>query len=234
MLTNWDRSTFLAINHGLKCGPMDVAMPPFSYLGLGHVQVVLILAVAILCGVFAGQVQRRTLGPDVRSAIYNRRFWVGPLLVALALSGTSATLIKNLTDRDRPWWFYHKEHKAGLFLNVRVHVPTGWRPIRVRGFLSGHTATTFALCVTLMLLFRKRREKRALVMGGWILAFLIGLSRIYVADHWPLDVVSGIALGVASGFLAMAICRQWSRRHCMEGATLPPQETLPSAGEASG
>jgi undecaprenyl-diphosphatase len=34
-----------------------------------------------------------------------------------------------------------------------------------------------------------------------VLAALVCVSRIYVGDHWPSDVLAGAALGLAMGFL---------------------------------
>ena len=39
-----------------------------------------------------------------------------------------------------------------------------------------------------------------------LLAVSIGLSRIYLGAHYPLDVAAGAALGLISGFCAAAAC----------------------------
>lgn len=63
-------------------------------------------------------------------------------------------------------------------------------------FPSGHTAAAFAVAVAL--------AGEPLAAGPLTLALAcgIGLSRIYLGAHYPLDVVAGGMLGIASGLLA--------------------------------
>ena len=206
-LTAWDRHAFVEINHGLKNPFFDVVMPRISDLGLGHIQVLFILACAIIVAAVAGEVHSKTLFTDIQRAFIRRKSWVVPLLLAFAISGIGATLFKHSVDRDRPWWFYSHEHELGRSLDVRVETLAGRRPLRVRGFLSGHTATSVALATAGTILFIRRKKLLPLVVAGWLLAGLISLSRIYIADHWPIDVVCGGMLGALSGVVAVLLYR---------------------------
>lgn len=60
-------------------------------------------------------------------------------------------------------------------------------------FPSGHAAWFFALAMIVWYTNRK--------WGWWFfaLATLMGLARIYAGVHWPLDVIGGVAIGIASG-----------------------------------
>jgi undecaprenyl-diphosphatase len=75
-----------------------------------------------------------------------------------------------------------------------------------RSFPSGHTATAFAGATMLS----------ALVPRGapafYVLAAAIAYSRLYVGVHFPLDVVGGIVIGVATALLLLAITRRRSIR----------------------
>lgn len=62
------------------------------------------------------------------------------------------------------------------------------------GFVSGHTAVAFAVAAVLAGLLPARRAWIA-----WTLAALVGVARVHVGVHLPLDVVGGAALGVAVG-----------------------------------
>ena len=44
-------------------------------------------------------------------------------------------------------------------------------------------------------------------LGKWSLgmALLIGLGRIFVGIHWPLDIIAGAAIGLGSAFLIRKI-----------------------------
>jgi membrane-associated phospholipid phosphatase len=51
-------------------------------------------------------------------------------------------------------------------------------------------------------------ERRRLVRGaGMTIAFLVGLSRIVLAVHWPTDVIAGWAPGTAVAAVTLALAR---------------------------
>ncbi|MEQ8196949.1 MAG: phosphatase PAP2 family protein, partial [Clostridiaceae bacterium] len=57
-------------------------------------------------------------------------------------------------------------------------------------FPSGHTGSSFAAAVIFFLTLPKKYGIPAMV-----LAFLIGLSRLYLGVHYPSDVISGAIIG---------------------------------------
>lgn len=66
-------------------------------------------------------------------------------------------------------------------------------------FPSDHTMTFFALC-TIFWLFKKPMRY------GWMaLAVLVGMARIMVGVHYPLDVTVGALIGIVSAFLSFKI-----------------------------
>jgi len=225
LITNWDRATFLAINHGLKCGFLDRIILPITDLGLGQVQALIVLGVAIALTIRAGEVRWKTAFADIRAGVRARRDWIGPLLVSFVVSGITSDVIKLYSPRLRPWWFYEKEHLAGHFLNITVETVTGIEPLKVHGFPSGHTATTFALAVVLTILFHSQLKARPLIFAGWCVALSVAMSRMYLGSHWPLDVLGGALIGAASGWLAVAYCRSYARRHADKRASNPVVRT---------
>jgi len=62
------------------------------------------------------------------------------------------------------------------------------------GFPSGHTALAFAVAAVLHPILPSRVR-----WVPWVLASLVGVARLYVGVHWPMDVVGGAALGSAIG-----------------------------------
>jgi len=62
------------------------------------------------------------------------------------------------------------------------------------GFPSGHS-TFVAVCVTI-LIFHVKPSFRPLLIA---LAIIVGISRLYLGAHLPLDVIGGWALGIACG-----------------------------------
>lgn len=74
-------------------------------------------------------------------------------------------------------------------------------------FPSGHTTTIFVWAGLLLLGGGvSHRLGRVAVLG---LAALVGLSRIGVGVHWPVDVLSGAALGWLSAAAGLAIAARW-------------------------
>lgn len=62
-------------------------------------------------------------------------------------------------------------------------------------FPSGHTATITAIVTSIFLLLRKRQY-----FVLFILPVLVGISRIVLRVHYPIDIVGGFAFGVAITF----------------------------------
>lgn len=72
-------------------------------------------------------------------------------------------------------------------------------------FPSGHTLTAF-LMVTVFYYYSTRIwQKAALVMAG----VLVGLSRIWLGIHWPIDTLVGGALGILCGTLGLVSAHRW-------------------------
>jgi membrane-associated phospholipid phosphatase len=113
-------------------------------------------------------------------AFLYRRF---RLTVALLLAGTAAwwlaKLVKAVIERPRP-----AELLAGVELR---HAPT-----EGLGYVSGHAAVAAALASAAWPFLGRRARVLAVTMVA-----VVGITRIYVGAHLPLDVVGGAALGLA-------------------------------------
>ena len=72
---------------------------------------------------------------------------------------------------------------------------------------SGHAQNTAAAWGTLAGLIRDRR----LTTFALILVFLVGLSRLYLGVHWPLDVLSGWIIGAVLAGIGLAAFARWGR-----------------------
>jgi undecaprenyl-diphosphatase len=73
-------------------------------------------------------------------------------------------------------------------------------------FPSGHATNAFALAAFFATYYRQR----ALLL--FVMAALVGYSRIYVGVHYPADVLAGAVLGVAFGLAVGVSTRTLARR----------------------
>ncbi|MFX7140900.1 phosphatase PAP2 family protein, partial [Acinetobacter baumannii] len=72
-------------------------------------------------------------------------------------------------------------------------------------FPSGHTTTAFSVYLLLLVL----TDSAVLLVVGPILAAMAGYSRIYLAQHFPLDVGAGMITAVISVLLSRYIQRKF-------------------------
>jgi membrane-associated phospholipid phosphatase len=115
---------------------------------------------------------------------------LGFVFMAVAVPGVLVTIVKRVIGRARPYTW----ESAGPFdfAPLRWHADFASLP-------SGHGTTAFAAAFALGALFPRVR------VPLWILAILIGISRVAVSAHYPSDIVAGAVIGV---FGALVV-RNW-------------------------
>jgi membrane-associated phospholipid phosphatase len=133
-----------------------------------------------------------------------RRRWLVPFLFSWLLSVTVVQGMKKLVFADSP-------RPAKVF----QHTPE-WKPVagvdyRYReSFPSGHTADAFAVCFALALLSGSAFYSVLL----FFLAFTVGMSRIFLSQHFLQDVIGGSFIAILSTFiLFMLFSRQWGKKN---------------------
>lgn len=102
------------------------------------------------------------------------------LMVGASLLGSlvfNNVIVKNIVARPRPYRMIET-------LTILIPEPGEY------SFPSGHTSSSFAAGVVLYLMLPKKYGIPAMV-----LAFLIGISRLYVGVHYPTDVLGGMVMG---------------------------------------
>jgi len=114
-----------------------------------------------------------------------------PMVVLAALSGAVYTLTAMVIQRPRP---------SEELVHVIRHTGSSSYP-------SGHVAFFSWFVVMLIVCLAMGRLPKAIVGGLWVIATLVLLivciGRVYLGEHWPSDVVGGLALGL--GFTAIAL-----------------------------
>lgn len=102
-------------------------------------------------------------------------------------------LTKTLFAQERPVAFFQNTGKLDLLVPVEGVVVHGGNT----SFPSGHTMAAFGLYTFLTLLTRGRD----LLSLFWLfLALMVGLSRIYLAQHFLRDVLAGAFIGAVIAF----------------------------------
>jgi undecaprenyl-diphosphatase len=124
----------------------------------------------------------------VAVAVITRR-WRPPVAIALAwlIARLATNWSKAAIERPRP--------DSDLWLED----PGGW------GYASGHTSTAFAAATVVATLLPGRWR--------WVpfaLAAVVGLARMHVGVHYPMDVIGGALIGLAAGLAALAVLRPWA------------------------
>jgi membrane-associated phospholipid phosphatase len=89
-----------------------------------------------------------------------------------------------------------------------IHTVPGVEMHTISSFPSGHTATAFSF----YLLFCVLLKKNWWVTVGFLAALSVGYSRIYLAQHFPIDVGAGIITGIISVAAAIQFQRYWWKR----------------------
>lgn len=85
------------------------------------------------------------------------------------------------------------------------HSVTGVELHSLNSFPSGHTTTAF----TIFLLGAILINKKWVLPIGLLYAILAGYSRIYLAQHFPIDVAGGIIAAILTVLISIAIQNKW-------------------------
>jgi membrane-associated phospholipid phosphatase len=87
----------------------------------------------------------------------------------------------------------------------QVHTVTGVELHHTNSFPSGHTATAFTFFLLAVLFFPHRNT----MVIGFVLAGLTAYSRVYLAQHFPLDLGAGMLAAVLAVFCAVQVQRKF-------------------------
>lgn len=96
-------------------------------------------------------------------------------------------ILKNAVGRERPWTHEELAWAEDFYNSYGISLSRDYC------FPSGHTAVTFCAAAVLIIFYRAK------AIPAVILAFLIGLSRIYLCEHYVTDVAAGMVIGTLCG-----------------------------------
>ena len=121
--------------------------------------------------------------------VYKKRAWVKPFLFSYAVSTLVVQGLKHLVFPGalRPYAYF----KA---VDIPWYLVPGVEMNEYNSFPSGHTAAAWFCFVWIALFINKRWAGFA--MG--LLACGVGISRVYLFQHFPVDVAFGAFIGISS------------------------------------
>jgi membrane-associated phospholipid phosphatase len=126
---------------------------------------------------------------------YKRKQPAAALIISFLLSSVIVQVIKNCVAAPRPKLFF----EAGQYL----YFIDGVTHSGYSSFPSGHTATAFAIAtVIVMLMKNKKWQIPVLVIAG-----LVAYSRIYLAQHFVIDIIIGAITGTVSAIVSIYILK---------------------------
>ncbi len=95
------------------------------------------------------------------------------------------------------------------------------RPIGIPGIRSTYmsSATSYSMPsghaqgpMTFWTIVSRIVKRRWIIAAGTVLVLAIGLSRLYLGLHWPMDVILGWVLGLVIGLIGWALAKWWTYR----------------------
>lgn len=111
-------------------------------------------------------------------------------MIVLFISQSIVYTIKKILSRERPY-------------KMIEHLNTFGISLKDYSFPSGHTTASFSMATTLAL----NIPRIWLIL--YLLALIIGISRIYLGVHYPTDVMAGIIIGIATSLFVHTNLLGW-------------------------
>ncbi len=106
-----------------------------------------------------------------------------------------------------------------LFENYKLHLVEGVKIHSLQSFPSGHTATAFSIFLTLALI----TKNHVLKLFCFVIAVLVAYSRVYLSQHFFVDIAAGTVIGVVFIVLAFyyfeRIDKKWLDRSLLKRST---------------
>ncbi len=144
-------------------------------------------------------------------AIFYKRDFLVPVLIALLVCTLITHLFKQVifVGTPRPLILLREAARTVPLIKENRH----WN-----SFPSGHTSTAFT--TSLLLAFIVRRKWAPYVFT--LIAFLVGYSRVYLAQHFVTDVLAGIFVGIISSYIALLIYERLRQKRARKAADAHP------------
>ncbi|MGN6163081.1 MAG: phosphatase PAP2 family protein [Flavisolibacter sp.] len=119
-----------------------------------------------------------------------------------------AFLICTLLTQFSKWVIFPNALRPLGILKDQIRTIPGVEVHRTSSFPSGHTSIAFTYALLMAFVLKK---------NFWtfffpLIAFFVGYSRVYLAQHFVTDVFAGIIVGMASALLSLLMYEQFKRK----------------------
>lgn len=130
--------------------------------------------------------------PLIIGLLFKRFYYALAAVLSIFFTGIITGTLKHFcfNGTPRPTHFFNNE--------VFVHLIDSYNYFSYNSFPSGHAATAFALATLVVIVF----NHKLLNILAFVFAFGISVSRIYLLQHFFIDVYFGAILGMASTLLS--------------------------------
>ena len=143
--------------------------------------------------------------------LFHRYSRAAYLAVALIPGFIISQLTKFVFNEPRPLFYFHQH-----FPEISLPVVSGVSMLSNPSFPSGHTANAFALFFALALIVKNKWLKVMFL----VMAVLVGYSRIYLSQHFAIDVLAGSVIGIFSAWITYGLLlktdRKWKKHSLRE------------------
>lgn len=181
-IIEWDKELFLYLN-SKHISWLDPAMLFFS----SYICWILVCLLMVTIIYFRLEVWKKT------TSIF--------FLLSIGMSALLTNLIKIMVERPRP---IHNQDWIGTIHAIEKYSSS-------TSFFSSHSATTYTMAIFFLLVFRKSTLKYYGYLAV-IWATIVAYSRIYLAKHYPFDVLCGILFGITIGIVGYKLLEYYIKR----------------------
>ena len=117
----------------------------------------------------------------------NKKYGIS-ILISLIINTILIQVLKSVvfSNRFRPSFYF-----KNLIADGSWNMIDGVELYEKFSFPSGHTASIFCLCMSICIFMKKKYFPLLLVL----LAYIVGFSRIYLSQHFLIDVLAGALIG---------------------------------------
>jgi len=129
---------------------------------------------------------------------YAIAFLIGSLVTAGIVNLFKKVL---LDDMYRPSKYFE------LYESAQLHLIEGVKLHSLQSFPSGHTATAFSVFFFLALILKSKPLKFSM----FLLAIIVAYSRVYISQHFLIDITAGSAIAVLIMFFTYLWMKGWNK-----------------------